>query len=206
MHRLLLDLPTRLETDRLYLRCFQPGDGPWYYRVSQQNREHLARYEAENPVRALQSEDQAEILVRELAAAWVSRTSFFFAAFAKASNTFVAQIYVGPVNWDLPEFELGYFADCAHTGQGYVTEAIPAILWFVFESLHAHRVRLECDDTNIPSLRVAERGGLLREGHIRENKRQADGSYTGTLHFGLLRHEYGHQQRVSLDGISVTQV
>jgi RimJ/RimL family protein N-acetyltransferase len=190
MHRLLLDLPTQLDTDRLSLRPFRPGDGPWYYQVAQQNREHLARYEAENPVRALQSEEQAEILAREFAAAWVSRTSFFFAVFARASNTFVAQIYVGPVSWELPEFELGYFADRAHTGQGYVTEAARAALGFIFARMHARRVRLECDDTNSASIRVAERCGLLLEGHIRENRRQADGSYSGTLHFGMLRREY----------------
>lgn len=199
LHRLLLNLPARLDTERLYLRPYQAGDGPWYYRVGQENKEHLARYEAGNPARALQSEEQAEILVREFAAAWVSRTSFFFAAFVRASSTFVAQIYLGPVNWDLPEFELGYFADKSHLGQGYVAEAARATLSVVFEHLHAHRVRLECDDTNIASIRVAERCGFVREGHIRENKRQGDGSHSGTLHFGLLRREY-EQRGAALSG------
>ena len=34
MDRLLLDIPTRIETERLYLRCYQPGDGQWYYAMS----------------------------------------------------------------------------------------------------------------------------------------------------------------------------
>jgi ribosomal-protein-alanine N-acetyltransferase len=75
-------------------------------------------------------------------------------------------------------------------GQGYVTEAVRAAMGFIFEHLGAHRVRMECDDTNERSWRVAERCGMVREGHIRENKRNVDGTLSGTLHFGLLRREF----------------
>jgi RimJ/RimL family protein N-acetyltransferase len=37
---------------------------------------------------------------------------------------------------------------------------------------------------------VAERCGFVREGHLRKNKLAPDGSYTGTLFFGLLKEEY----------------
>jgi ribosomal-protein-alanine N-acetyltransferase len=111
-------------------------------------------------------------------------------AFRRDTDEFVAQIYVGAVNWNLPEFEIGYFADSEHEGQGYVTEATEAALRFAFEHLGAHRVRLEFDDANVRSLRVAERCGMIREGHIRENKRNADGSISGTLYYGILRDEF----------------
>ena len=70
-----------------------------------------------------------------------------------------------------------------------MTEAVKAALGFVFGPLGAHRVRFECDDTNLRSLRVAERCGFVREGHIRQNHQHADGSVSGTLHLGLLRSE-----------------
>lgn len=190
MHRMLLALPTRLETERLILRGYQAGDGPWFYAVSQRNRDHLARFEARNVVNEATSEEQAEILVRELHVEWTARRNFFLAAFEKTTGAFAAQVYVGPSNWDLPEFEIGYFVDKDHEGRGYVTEAVHAALWLVFEHLEAQRVRLECDDTNVRSYRVAERCGLVREGHIRANKRAPGGELTGTLHYGLLRSEY----------------
>jgi RimJ/RimL family protein N-acetyltransferase len=190
MHKLLLDIPTHIETERLYLRCYQPGDGPWYYAVSQKNRAHLARYESENVIMTIKSEEDAEVVVRDLAADWVARNCFFMGAFAKKTGEFIAQIYVGPVNWDLPEFQIGYFVDQDHEGQGYVTEAVTATLRFIFEHLKAHRVRLACDDTNVRSYRVAERCGMVREGHIRENKRSPDGTFSGTLYFGLLKSEF----------------
>ena len=112
MHKFLLDIPTSLQTERLLLRAYQPGDGPWYLAMAQRNLTHLARYETDK-----------------------------------------------------------------------------GALGFVFGLLGAHRVRLECDDTNLRSLRVAERCGFVREGHIRQNHQHADGSVSGTVHFGLLRSE-----------------
>jgi len=190
MHKLFLDIPTHLETERLYLRCYQPGDGLWYYEVSKKNQAHLKRYESRNPIMTIKSEEDAEIVVRDFAADWVARNCFFMGAFDKITHEFVAQIYVGPVNWDLPEFQIGYFADNDHEGQGYVTEAVRATIQFIFEHLKAHRVRLECDDTNVRSYRVAERSGLVREGHIRENKSNPDGSFSGTLYYGLLKKDF----------------
>ena len=43
VQKMLLEIPTRIETERLYLRCYEAGDGPWYYAMSQQNRSHLIR-------------------------------------------------------------------------------------------------------------------------------------------------------------------
>jgi RimJ/RimL family protein N-acetyltransferase len=165
--------------------------------MSQKNRAHLLRYEAENVVMSIKTAEDAEVVVRELAAEWVARNRFFLGAFEVASGEFAAQIYVGPVNWDLPEFQIGYFADVGHEGKGFVTEAVQATLPWVFESLRAHRVRIECDDTNVRSYRVAERCGFVREGHIRQNKKNPDGSICGTLYYGLLRSEFESQARLT---------
>lgn len=194
MHKMLLDIPTRLETERLVLRCYGAGDGPMYYAVGRRNWTHLQRYESENVVLTPDSEEGAEVVVRELAAEWLARNCFFLGAFEKTSGEFVAQIYVGPVNWDLPEFEIGYFADVDHGGRGFVTEAVKAALGFVFEHLGAHRVSAVCDDTNVRSYRLVERCGFRREGLIRENRRDPDGAISGTLHYGLLRSEFEAQR------------
>ncbi len=184
------ELPTRIEGERIYLRCYEAGDGPWYYAMSQRNRSHLARYEAANAVMSIASTQKAEDAVREFADGWRERNCFFMGAFDRQTDEFVAQVYVGVVNCDVPEFVIGYFVDKEHEGQGYVTEAVRAALGFIFNDLHAHRVRLECDDTNERSWAVAERCGFIRESHIRENKKNADGSFSGTVHYGLLKREF----------------
>jgi aminoglycoside 6'-N-acetyltransferase len=190
MHQLLLDIPNHMETDRLYLRGYQAGDGPWYYLMSQKNKSHLAQFESGNAVMTINSVEDAEIVVRDFAADWVARKAFFMCAFLKGTQEFVAQIYVGVVNWDLPEFEIGYFVEKEHEGKGFVTEAANGALRFCFGPLGAYRVCLKCDDTNLRSYSVADRCGMVREGHIRENKKNADGTMSGTLLYGLLRSEY----------------
>lgn len=191
MHQLLLDIPNQIETDRLYLRAYQAGDGSWYYPMSQKNKSHLARFESDNAVMTIHTPEDAEIVVRIFAAHWIARQAFFMGVFRKDStHQFVAQIYMGVVNWELPEFEIGYFANQEYEGQGYVTEATKAAIQFCFLHLGAYRIRLACDDTNTRSSHVADRCGMVREGHLRENKKNSDGTISGTLFYGLLRSEF----------------
>ena len=190
MHKLLLEIPNRIETERLYLRSYAAGDGKWYYAMSLKNRDHLARYEADNVAMTMQSEEHAEIVMRDLVVDWAARNHFFLGAFDKKTNNFVAQIYVGPVNWDTPEFTIGFFADVDHQGHGFVTEAVKATLGWIFKYLQARRVNLECDDTNLHSQRIAERCHMVKEAHLRENKLHPDGTLSGTMLYGLLSREF----------------
>ena len=190
MHKMLLNLPNQLETDRLILRCYQAGDGPMYFRAGQRNREHLHRFEAGNAILEPTTEEQAETLVLELVAEWEARRHFFWGVFEKATGEFAGQVYIGPVSWEIPEFEVGYFADRDHAGHGYITEAVWAALGFIFNDLHARRASLNCSAANIRSQRIAERCGFTLEGHLRLDHRNPDGSLEDSLHYGLLREDY----------------
>ncbi len=184
------ELSTCIETERLILRAYGPGDVPMYFGMSQKNKDHLRQFESGNAVMIIQSEQDAETVIRDFVDGWLSHKYFFLGAFLKGSQEFAAQIYIGVVNPDLPEFEIGYFADVDHEGCGYVTEAVKGALGWVFNTLGAHRARLGCDEKNLRSIRVAERCGFVREGFTRETKRHRDGSLTGDVHYGLLRSEY----------------
>jgi RimJ/RimL family protein N-acetyltransferase len=184
------DLPARIESDRVYLRSYRAGDGSWLYAVSQKNRQHLARYESENFLMNIENPEAAEAIACELEADWINRVCFFMPVFEKDSNEFVAQVYLGLTNRDLPEFALGFISDVNYQGQGYVTESVKAALNFVFQNLNAHRVFTECDDTNQRSLAVIERCGFIREGCLRENRQHPDSPISSTYIYGLLKSDY----------------
>jgi RimJ/RimL family protein N-acetyltransferase len=190
MHKMLLEIPTRIETERLYMRPYQAGDGAMYYAVGQRNREHMAQYESGNILNHLKDEQHAEIVVRELAVDWMARKQFFLGIFENDTHQWVGQVYIGPTNWDLPEFAIGYLVDVEHEGKGYITEAVKATLCFIFEHLQAQRVRSDCSETNERSYRVLERCGFTREGHFRANKKNPDGSFHGDYQYGLLKSEF----------------
>jgi RimJ/RimL family protein N-acetyltransferase len=184
------ELPTRIEAERVYLRSYQAGDGPWLYKVSLNNRDHLSSYESDNFLMNIEDEEKAEVYARELNADWIKGDCFFIPVFSKDTDEFVAQIYIGPTNRELPEFIVGFIADVDHQRQGYVTEALSAALGFLFNDLQAHRVFLECDDTNQRSWEVAERCGFIREGHLRENKRHPNSPISGTYVYSMLKSDF----------------
>jgi aminoglycoside 6'-N-acetyltransferase len=157
--------------------------------MSLKNHSHLSRFESGNVIMEVHAREDARLIVHDLAIAWAARITFFLGALNRHTDEFVSQIFIGPTDWDVPEFEVGFFADITHQGQGYVTEAVKATLQFTFKHLHAHRIRMECDDNNFRSIRVAERCGMVKEGHIRENKRDNQGNLSGTVLFGLLRQD-----------------
>lgn len=183
-------LPTIVFTDRLVIRSYGLGDESWYYKMSRRNREHLERYEPENPVMAIKTEEDAKKMISNFVDDWKNGVHYFMGVFLKESEQFVAQIYIGFVNRNVNEFGIGYFSDVDHEGKGYVTEAVKAVVKILFEKLNAHRLRIETDDTNVRSIGVAERCGFVREGHIRENKKHPDETYSGTLYYGLLKREF----------------
>jgi ribosomal-protein-serine acetyltransferase len=189
-HKMMLETPARIETERLILRGYAAGDGPVLYLASQRNRTHLQRYESGNVLMEIASREEAEIAAREMHAGWTNRSYFFLGAFEKGTGEFAAQVYIGPVNWELGEFEVGYIADVEHEGKGFVTEAVKAALRFIFTRLEAHRVTIRCSESNLRSQRVAERCGFVKEGLIRENEKNPDGTFGGSVLFGLLKREW----------------
>lgn len=192
MDKMLLDIPLELPSRRVTLRCYRAGDGRTLHAAAERNRRHLARFESGNLLLAADTEERGEILARDLHARWVSRDSFFAGAFLRECGTFVGQVYLGPVDWGIPEFEIGYVADCEHEGLGYVTEAVLAMLGLAFGSLEARRVSLRTDATNTRSQHVARRCGFTLEGHLRQAHRSPTGAVTDEAVYGLLRDEYHH--------------
>ena len=142
----------------------------------------------------LDNEEQAEEIVRKFSVDWATGKHFFIGIYDKDSHAWVGQVYVGPTDWDLPEFTIGYVADVYYEGKGYMFESVTAVLRTLFENMGAHRVRSDCHENNVRSWRLLERCGFKREGHLRENKRNNDGSFHGDYLYGLLQQEFEIRQ------------
>ena len=168
-------LPNPMVTERLTLRAYTKEDAAWYYQMSLRNRDHLCRYESGNVAMSLTNEDHARVTLGTLANYWSEGVCYFVGAFKKAHHEFVAQVYVGPFSVDPVDFIIGYIAERNHEGQGYVTEAVTAIVSHLFSDLGADQVRIHCDETNERSRRVAERCAFRLEKMFPEEKRGPDG-------------------------------
>ena len=80
---------------------------------------------------------------------------------------------------------MGYWTGKRHAGQGYMGEALKAIIPFVFESLELRRLEAACLPNNEASKAVLRHTGFTQEGYAREYLR-INGVWTDHLLFALL--------------------
>ncbi|WP_172200301.1 GNAT family N-acetyltransferase [Saccharibacillus qingshengii] len=79
---------------------------------------------------------------------------------------------------------LGYFLDESHNGQGYMTEAVTAVLELAFGKHGLHRVQAGVMPRNKSSQRVLEKAGFRREG-LAERYLKINGVWEDHMLFGI---------------------
>lgn len=85
--------------------------------------------------------------------------------------------------------ELGYsFFEESPRGKGWMTQAVEKVVPFGFDVMKLHRIEAMAGKDNFASLRILEKFGFKKEGHLREHYLR-DGVYEDSLVFSLLRGE-----------------
>jgi RimJ/RimL family protein N-acetyltransferase len=85
--------------------------------------------------------------------------------------------------------EVGITLASDHQGQGYATEALSAVLDYLFLSLGKHRVFASVDPRNRASIALLERVGMRKEAHLRESV-WCQGEWADDLVFAVLEREW----------------
>ncbi|MEO8085055.1 MAG: GNAT family N-acetyltransferase [Ardenticatenales bacterium] len=85
--------------------------------------------------------------------------------------------------------EIGYALARAAWGNGYMHEALIALVAFGFRDLDLNRIEADIDPRNEASARSLERLGFVKEGHLRE-RWIVEGEVSDTGLYGLLRREW----------------
>ena len=187
MKPILLDIPERLETDRLIISIYENGDGAEFFEILQANYAHLQEELSET--HELKSIEDAEAYVRYKRVAWLSRERLVPKIIEKSTGRMIGQLWIEP-RWDRMIFEIGYFVEAQSQGKGYITEAVQGIGAFLFAELGARKLEILTKITNTRSIAVAERCGFRQEAQLRERSRTIAGEAVDLLCFGLLRDEF----------------
>jgi ribosomal-protein-alanine N-acetyltransferase len=85
--------------------------------------------------------------------------------------------------------EVGYVLLRPYWGQGFMTEAMQALLAHCFDALRVHRVEALIQPENAASIRVAERLGFRCEGGPLRDRWRVGESYRSTLVYALLEQD-----------------
>jgi RimJ/RimL family protein N-acetyltransferase len=180
---LLLDIPEAFETERLLIRVPRAGDGP---AANVAVLESLESLRAWMPwAKEAPSVEDSETYARRSRAKFLTREEIQLWLIHKASGLFLGASGFNRPDWDVPKFEVGYWCRRQFAGQGYITEAVEAILRFGFQILKARRLEVRCDSLNQRSLRVAERAGMRREAELKNYRLGLDGTLRNELIFAL---------------------
>ena len=85
----------------------------------------------------------------------------------------------------LGEADVGVIIGREQWGHDYGTAAVQKLLTLGFETLRLHRITGECDPDNHASARVLEKAGMVREGYLRECRKQK-GRWVDRLLYAVL--------------------
>lgn len=86
--------------------------------------------------------------------------------------------------------EIGYVIGKAWWGSGIMTEALKAVIHYLFTVPGFNCVCARHDVENIASRRVMEKAGMREEGVLRSRIHFSDGKYHDVMYHSLLRDEY----------------
>ncbi|HWK76659.1 GNAT family protein [Microbacterium sp.] len=86
--------------------------------------------------------------------------------------------------------ELGWTLVPEHSGKGYASEAVRAVIDVCFGPLGLRRVHAGCFADNEPSWRLMERLGMRREEFSRKTALHRSGEWMDGMNYGLLAEEW----------------
>lgn len=183
----------RLEAQRLYLRPPRPQDWASWADLRAESRAFLTPWEPSWPADALSRRSFMQRL-RSQVSDWREDRGYTLLMFAR-DDTLLGGISLTHVRRGVAQTaSLGYWIGEPFARQGFMKEAVFAILQFAFGSIGLHRVEAACLPSNEASRRLLETAGFRQEGFARAYLRIA-GAWRDHLLFAILQDEFARTQR-----------
>jgi ribosomal-protein-alanine N-acetyltransferase len=156
----VINPPKTIKTERLRLRKAKLADAEAIFRQYAQDPE-VTRYVS---WRAHRNLDETREYMQMCLLAWDVGKAFHW-VIESAEDKQVMGMIIARVNAE--KWELGYVLARAYWRQGYMTEALTALIAWALKQKEIHRVWAVCDVDNLASARVMEKIGMAREGILK---------------------------------------
>ncbi len=105
------------------------------------------------------------------------------------SDLLIGSSAVFYLNLEQGRAEIGYSLHPDWQGHGLASEALQLVLGYAFNNLGLRRIEADIDPRNLPSCRLVERLGFVREGLLRE-RWHVNGEICDSAIYGLLRQDF----------------
>lgn len=172
------------------LRRYMPGDGAALSEAVNASYEHLKTF---MPWAVpSQSVEVSEKLCRDFSGRWLCGTDFVIGIWTPDNRRLLGgcgfHLREGPI--ELGNAEIGMWIRAESAQRGLGTQVLKALLRWGFSDWHWLRLSWRCSGANKASQRVAEKAGMLREGILRSNAVDPDGTRRDTYCYAALRGEW----------------
>lgn len=184
-----IEVPT-LETERLVLRRIIPPDAPGVFDLFAQ--EEVVRY---IDVEVMTRPEQADALIRQFDELAASGRGLRWGAFSLEDGSLIGTC--GFHDWDPRRFraEVSYGLSPCCWGQGYMREALAAVLDYGFLQMNLRRVEALVDPADTRSQNLLTGMGFHLEGILREHD-YIKGRFLDDMMFALLHDDWSDEHSV----------
>ena len=177
-----------LSTHRLRLRPLEDGDAPALMTIFSDPT--VMRYWSTPPWTSVES---AHAMIERDRAAMAAGDYIRLALQVPGDGAMIGTCTLFDLNASCRRAEVGYVLGARHWGQGFMQEALLALLGFGFDTLALNRIEADIDPRNEASARSLRRLGFTQEGYLRE-RWIVDGEVSDTALFGLLLRDWRARQ------------
>ena len=180
---ILADLPT-IETERLLLRKITLNDASDMFEYA--SNPEVSEYTMWSTHVSL---EDTKYFLKSLTKMYKRRELVDWGIVHKAEKKFIGTC--GFVEWSMTHSraEIGYALSARYWSEGYMSEAVNAIIEFGFREMLLNRVMGRCEVNNIASARVMEKVGMQLEGILRQQL-FVKGKYWDLKIYSILREEF----------------
>jgi RimJ/RimL family protein N-acetyltransferase len=176
-------LPT-IDAPRVRLRWLAAADVDGLFNIFSDDR--MMRYWSSTP---MQARSEAEELLLRIHRQFAEKTGFQWGVERKSDAALLGTCTLFSFHRANMRAEIGYCLHSAHWKQGYMGEALAALIEYAFSVLQLRRLEADVDPANASSLRILERMGFRREGLLRE-RWNVGGVIADSVILGLLAREW----------------
>lgn len=185
----LIRIPDSLQTSKVMLRRYQEGEGTVVFHLIKHNNNRLADHFPRS-VSQITDENKGELFVRSKIADWYAQRGFFFGIWDIATQTYIGQISVKNLDWEIPKAELAYYIAKEYEGKGIMTEVVKLVIKFSFQELKVKKLFIRIIPSNARSTKLAENCGFLKEGWMRKDFLRSDKTLVDVIYYGITLQDF----------------
>ena len=177
-----------IRTVRLCLRKYRQDDAPDMFK-NYFTDERVTRFLSWEPYEDLES---AERFVEARATAYMDSTYNWVIEYNGSAIGSISAVQADDKN---KYCEIGYCLAYDFWNKGIVTEALSAIMDYLFYQIGYHRIFAKHDAENPASGKVMEKCGMIYEGRMRGYYLRPDGTFSDSLIYGALITDFTPPQK-----------